>query len=139
MSLLHVQSEVCMSLFHVRSKVCIAPIHVQSKFADFAPHMDGSNADFAPHIEKSHADFAPHIEEQRQSFRDQKIAQITKSAILKKNILLKPPIFKEFIYITYVTSFYSKIIWRESTFTTTAFRRLGLNYPLTLPHLESYA
>ena len=68
-----------MSPFHVQSKVCIAPIHVWSNFADFAHHMDGSNADVALHIERSHADFALHIE-WKDSFRDQKIAQIGISA-----------------------------------------------------------
>ena len=58
-------------------------LHVRSKFADFAPHMDWSNADFALHIERSHADFAQHIE-RKQTFRDQKIAQIAISVKLSK-------------------------------------------------------
>ena len=45
-----------MSLLYVQSKVCMAPFNVWSKVCKFAPHMDGSNADIAPHMEGRHAD-----------------------------------------------------------------------------------
>ena len=77
LSLLHVQSKVCMSSFHCGAKSVLLPF--MSKFADFAPHMNGSNADFALHIEGSHRDFAPHME-RRLGFWDQKIFQIAISA-----------------------------------------------------------
>ena len=120
MSLLQVQSKVCMAPFHVRIKVSIAPIHVRSKFADFAPHMDRSNADFAPHMEGSHADFAPHIE-QRHSFRDQQIAQSSIFAKFLREFVQTNYI--EEISMTCVTTFDYKNILRESTFKC-------LNYPM---------
>ena len=112
MSLLNMRSKVCIAPFHMRSKVCIAPIHVRRKFTDFAPHMNGSNADFAPHMEGSHADFAPNIE-RRNSFWDQIIAQIAIYVNFFKN--LWNALFLE-VYITYVTTFETKNILRESTF-----------------------
>ena len=60
MSLLHLQSKVCMAPYHLQSKVSIAQINGRSKFVDFALHIVVSKADFAPHMEGSHADFAPH-------------------------------------------------------------------------------
>ena len=102
-----------MAPFHARSKVCIAPIHVQNKFADFALHMDSRNADFAPHIEGSPLDFAPHIE-RRNSFRDQKIAQMAFSAEDFKEFV--QPAYIQGVYMTFVTTFENKTILRESSF-----------------------
>ena len=78
------RSKVCMAPIHVQSTVCIAPFHVRSKVCKFASHMDGSRADFAPHMEGSHADFP------KQFFQT---------------------IYTIWVYMTYVTTFDSKIFW----------------------------
>ena len=75
--------------------------------------MDGSNEDFAPHIEGSKADFAPHME-RRHSFRDQIIAKTASLANFQRELLKTTNILKA--YITYVATFESKDILRESNF-----------------------
>ena len=101
-SLIFVQSKVCMAPLHVRSKAFIAPIYVWSKFA---PHMDGSNADFAPQIEGSQADFAPNME-QRHSYRTQIIAKFAIFAKFLKIFVLTTYILG--VYLTYETTFQNK-------------------------------
>ena len=75
-----------MSLLHVQSEVCIAPFHVRSKVYKFALHMDGSNADFALHMEGGYVNFAPHME-WRHNFRDKIALPVFKGKYLK------PPIY----------------------------------------------
>ena len=105
MSLLHVQSEVCIAPFHVRSEVGIASFHVRSKVNKFAPQMDGSNADFAPRMEGSHVDFTPHIE-QRKSCRDRIIAKLAILAYYQKDFF-ESNYFLE-VCTTFMTTFENK-------------------------------
>ena len=102
-----------MAPFHFLSKVCISSIHVRSNVCKFAPHMDGSNADFALHMEGSPADFAPHME-RRHSFRDQRIAKTASFANFQRELWKTTNILV--VYMTYVTTFDSTNILRESTF-----------------------
>ena len=75
--------------------------------------MDGSNADFALHMEGSHVDLAPHME-QRHSFRDKIISKTATFANFQREIFKTINILG--VYMTYVTTFYSTNILRESTF-----------------------
>ena len=115
MTPLYVRSKVCMAPFHVRSKVCNAPIHVQSKVCKLALHMDGSIANFAPHMEGSHADLAPRIK-RRHSFRYQMIAKTASFANLHRELFKTTNILG--VSMTYVTTFDSQNVLRESTFKT---------------------
>ena len=82
-------------------------------FADFAPHMERSNADFTPHMEGRHADFSPRME-RRHTFTDQNMPKIAISAIFQKELF--PTTYILVVYMTYVNTFETINILRESTF-----------------------